>query len=60
MGLKPTYGRISRYGLTSSSSFDQIGPITNNVLDNALLLQEIVGIDSKDLTTVELIMILLV
>lgn len=55
VGLKPTYGRISRYGLISfASSFDQIGPITNNVLDNALLLQEIVGIDSKDLTTVEL------
>lgn len=52
VGLKPTYGRVSRYGLISfASSLDQIGPITNNVLDNALLLNEIVGIDNKDLTS---------
>lgn len=54
VGLKPTYGRVSRYGLIAfSSSLDQIGPITNGVEDNALLLNEIVGLDGKDLNTVE-------
>lgn len=55
VGLKPTYGRVSRYGLIAfASSLDQIGPITNNVEDNALLLNEIIGLDSKDLNTVDM------
>ncbi|MFA5758967.1 MAG: Asp-tRNA(Asn)/Glu-tRNA(Gln) amidotransferase subunit GatA [Clostridia bacterium] len=52
VGFKPTYGRVSRYGLVAfASSLDQIGPISKNVLENALLLNAIVGLDSKDLTT---------
>lgn len=55
VGMKPTYGRISRYGLISfSSSLDQIGPITRSVLDNALLLNALVGKDVNDLTTSDL------
>ena len=55
VGLKPTYGRVSRYGLIAfASSLDQIGPITNNVEDNAILLNEIIGLDSKDLNTVDM------
>ncbi len=54
VGMKPTYGRVSRYGLIAfASSLDQIGPITRNVYENALLLNEIVGYDDKDLTTVK-------
>ena len=42
VGLKPTYSRVSRYGLIAyASSFDQIGPITNNVEDSALVLEVI-------------------
>lgn len=53
VGMKPTYGRISRYGLVAfASSLDQIGPMTTNVYNNALLLNAIVGKDSKDLTSV--------
>lgn len=49
VGMKPTYGRISRLGLLAfGSSLDQIGPITRNVEDNALLLQTIAGLDEKD------------
>lgn len=49
VGMKPTYGRISRLGLLAfGSSLDQIGPITRNVEDNALLLQAIAGVDEKD------------
>lgn len=49
VGLKPTYGRVSRYGLIAyASSFDQIGPITKNVEDAALLLQVIAGKDEMD------------
>ena len=53
VGMKPTYGRISRYGLVAfASSLDQMGPMTKNVYENALLLNAIVGKDEKDLTSV--------
>lgn len=49
VGMKPTYGRVSRSGLIAlASSFDQIGPITRTVEDNALLLNAISGVDAKD------------
>lgn len=52
VGMKPTYGRISRYGLIAyASSLDQIGPMTKNVHDNALLLNILCGRDDKDLTS---------
>ena len=52
VGMKPTYGRVSRYGLVAyGSSLDQIGPITRNVCENALLLNIICGRDNKDLTS---------
>lgn len=52
VGMKPTYGLISRFGLVAfASSLDQIGPITTNVYDNALLLNAICGFDKKDLTS---------
>jgi len=52
VGMKPTYGRVSRYGLVAfASSLDQIGPMTKNVMENALLLNAIVGRDEKDLTS---------
>lgn len=54
VGLKPTYGRVSRYGLIAfGSSLDQIGPMTRNVSENALLLNIICGKSSHDLTSVE-------
>ncbi len=54
VGMKPTYGRISRYGLVAfASSLDQIGPMTKNVYENAVLLNAITGKDHKDLTSVE-------
>ncbi len=52
VGLKPTYGRVSRYGLIAyASSFDQIGPITKTVEDAALVLEVISGLDSHDTTS---------
>jgi aspartyl-tRNA(Asn)/glutamyl-tRNA(Gln) amidotransferase subunit A len=54
-GLKPTYGRVSRYGLMAyASSFDQIGPIARTVEDAALILEVIEGRDEQDATSVEL------
>lgn len=51
-GIKPTYGRVSRYGLIAyASSFDQIGPITKTVMDGAILLDAVSGYDSKDSTS---------
>ena len=51
VGLKPTYSRVSRYGLIAyASSFDQIGPLTNTVHDSALLLEVIAGEDDFDST----------
>jgi len=52
VGMKPTYGRVSRYGLVAfASSLDQIGPITKDVRDNALVLGVIAGHDDHDATS---------
>jgi aspartyl-tRNA(Asn)/glutamyl-tRNA(Gln) amidotransferase subunit A len=51
VGLKPTYGRVSRYGIIAyASSFDQVGPVTKNVRDAALILEVIAGKDEFDAT----------
>ena len=53
VGLKPTYGLVSRYGLVAfASSLDQVGPITKDVYDSAMLLNLIAGHDPKDTTSV--------
>ena len=55
--MKPTYGRVSRFGLVAfASSLDQIGPLTRNVKDNAIVLEAISGADVNDSTNYLLMM----
>lgn len=54
VGLKPTYGRVSRYGVIAyASSLDQVGPLTRDVTDCAIMLGAVAGHDSKDSTSVD-------
>lgn len=55
VGIKPTYGIVSRFGCVAyASSFDQIGPLTKNVYDNALMLNTICGYDRRDSTSLNI------
>lgn len=52
VGMKPTYGRVSRYGVTAfASSLDQVGPLTRTVKDNAIMLSAIAGYDQNEVTS---------
>ncbi|HEY0789975.1 MAG TPA: Asp-tRNA(Asn)/Glu-tRNA(Gln) amidotransferase subunit GatA [Chthoniobacterales bacterium] len=54
VGFKPTYGRVSRYGLVAfASSLDQVGPLTKTVRDSALLLNAFCGVDAQDSTSLD-------
>jgi aspartyl-tRNA(Asn)/glutamyl-tRNA(Gln) amidotransferase subunit A len=54
VGLKPTYGRVSRWGVVAfASSLDQVGPLTRTVADAALVLQSIAGFDPRDSTSLD-------
>ena len=58
VGMKPTYGRVSRYGIVAySSSLDQCGPITQNVEDAAILYDIIAGHDEKKILLVQILII---
>ncbi|MBN2686483.1 MAG: Asp-tRNA(Asn)/Glu-tRNA(Gln) amidotransferase subunit GatA [Pontiellaceae bacterium] len=55
VGVKPTYGRVSRYGLTAfASSLDQIGPLSKTVKDSAILLETLCGLDAKDSSSIDM------
>src|SRR5436309_9677080 len=54
VGMKPTYGRVSRWGVVAfASSLDQVGPLTRSVADAALMLKAIAGFDPRDSTSLD-------